>query len=940
MKKHGKSSKLKIDQDIQQKTDILGAIFQIGAVFIGVYALIVIFADGIELEYEKELVITAVVAATVLYTLVFLFPEFLKYTIPVILLITGILIWKKRAYIIDGFYHIENTVIYLINNYFNTRWLRYVTEYDKKLSITAVLVSLVQLLSIIVSIAVYYGIWKQAAYILSILILSLIYALGKNPPELQLMLLAVFLIYIAVSSFVPIQELTKVSAKSNINLRLMIYSQRRRTHSGIYASIIFFMLAITVFLLYPSSRHKALEENRNEAADSIRIKIESIDLQSAWNNLSDTFIDTFFSDKKRIINITRDSGTIYNGGVSGGKLGKAGEISFTNETALKLTLPKDSDVVYLKGYVGTNYTGDAWESLDDESEEIYKELLQKYNNKYYAQNQLSSYYQRLIKYPIMTADIDMYKQAVDSKLNKVKEYKMVIDYVNADDKYVYVPYTVSEIKPNIVSRVSDSYYEPSPSSKLYYYTYYDLSIDEMLGAAGYYRLRDSQIGLGIEKETEDETEEKPDELIKETEAFEDYLSYMDDYNQYVMDTYLDVPEGLDDLKMMAQMLMSPYVASSTLRTSKYDYRLYMISLVEDLLKTYMYTLSPGKVPDGRDYVEYFLMDNRKGYCVHFATAATLLLRSMGVPARYVEGYIVTRKDIVVGIVSGREEVTEYTFITEDGYTVPFENMSQDLITIEIRDTNAHAWVEVYFDDYGWIPIEATKGYSTSGYSINPEIQSNIVDIPEPTKLPTNTPTPTPRDYDNQGLTQDEYEEEMEDDSRPFLPNKNNKNGNGTSGGLDDEQRGLFKLINMYKNLNPIIKRFINIVLLALLIAAVIVIRYTLLKMKIKSRITKGSRKRKIIWLYYEMERLYKWLYIKKMDDQSYMEFAEDVTKYGQAPRNFERVMEIVLRSRFSNDIVTEEEFTEVYECYSYFRNTIYNRSGDKKKKWIRYIVVI
>ena len=57
-----------------------------------------------------------------------------------------------------------------------------------------------------------------------------------------------------------------------------------------------------------------------------------------------------------------------------------------------------------------------------------------------------------------------------------------------------------------------------------------------------------------------------------------------------------------------------------------------------------YTLSPGTTPEGRDFVDYFLFENQKGYCVHFASAAVALLRSQGIPARYAEGYAVTAMD--------------------------------------------------------------------------------------------------------------------------------------------------------------------------------------------------------------------------------------------------------------------------------------------------------
>ncbi len=53
-----------------------------------------------------------------------------------------------------------------------------------------------------------------------------------------------------------------------------------------------------------------------------------------------------------------------------------------------------------------------------------------------------------------------------------------------------------------------------------------------------------------------------------------------------------------------------------------------------------YTLTPGRAPVNQDIVEYFLFENHEGYCVHFASAATLMYRLYGIPARYASGYAV------------------------------------------------------------------------------------------------------------------------------------------------------------------------------------------------------------------------------------------------------------------------------------------------------------
>ena len=84
-----------------------------------------------------------------------------------------------------------------------------------------------------------------------------------------------------------------------------------------------------------------------------------------------------------------------------------------------------------------------------------------------------------------------------------------------------------------------------------------------------------------------------------------------------------------------------------------------------------------------DFTEYFLTDSKIGHSVHFATAATLMFRYYGIPARYVEGYLVTQEDV-----SGKK--------------------SGD--TIEISGKNGHAWTEIYLDGLGWIPLEMTPSY--------------------------------------------------------------------------------------------------------------------------------------------------------------------------------------------------------------------------------------
>lgn len=110
-----------------------------------------------------------------------------------------------------------------------------------------------------------------------------------------------------------------------------------------------------------------------------------------------------------------------------------------------------------------------------------------------------------------------------------------------------------------------------------------------------------------------------------------------------------------------------------------------------------YDLEAQRAPGGADFILYFLKESRRGYCVHFASAATAMLQSLGVPARYVSGYLV------------KAEGGAWTTVTDD---------------------DAHAWTEVYYDGFGWVPVEVTGSTATPAET----------PVPSPTADPTAEPT--------------------------------------------------------------------------------------------------------------------------------------------------------------------------------------------------------
>lgn len=118
-------------------------------------------------------------------------------------------------------------------------------------------------------------------------------------------------------------------------------------------------------------------------------------------------------------------------------------------------------------------------------------------------------------------------------------------------------------------------------------------------------------------------------------------------------------------------------------------------------ENYNYTLRPGFYYGNPDYISHFLLESQKGYCAHFASAAVMLFRQMGIPARYAEGYAFSYAAVVERgeLVEGADYDDYYSGFSELGKTA--------LIQIEIPDAYAHAWVEIYDSERGWIVVDPT-----------------------------------------------------------------------------------------------------------------------------------------------------------------------------------------------------------------------------------------
>ena len=147
-----------------------------------------------------------------------------------------------------------------------------------------------------------------------------------------------------------------------------------------------------------------------------------------------------------------------------------------------------------------------------------------------------------------------------------------------------------------------------------------------------------------------------------------------------------------------------------------------------------------------DFAAYVLQVGKRGYSVHYAACAAIMLRYFGVPSRYVEGYYINAETAAARCVSGRVVLTE---------------------------ADAHAWAEYYLDGIGWIPFETTPGFegSDSAFSGNDRRTDDSSDPSDNTEAP-NEP-------DSSGDREDTYQNDNLPDIRLARPQKNLNRINST-----------------------------------------------------------------------------------------------------------------------------------------------------------------
>lgn len=165
------------------------------------------------------------------------------------------------------------------------------------------------------------------------------------------------------------------------------------------------------------------------------------------------------------------------------------------------------------------------------------------------------------------------------------------------------------------------------------------------------------------------------------------------------------------------------LAQSVTEAGTNDYERALL-LEQHLRMNYSYTNKPDlSVLSGTsdDFVDQFLFELQEGYCDYFSTAMAVMARTLGMPARWVVGYTAGSNDM-------EEMYANNPYMMEQMQTADTSG------TYTVRNADAHSWVEIYFEGYGWVGFEPTPGFSIPQQyeSDSPEsLLSNLQPSPAP-----------------------------------------------------------------------------------------------------------------------------------------------------------------------------------------------------------------
>lgn len=437
------------------------------------------------------------------------------------------------------------------------------------------------------------------------------------------------------------------------------------------------------------------------------------------------------------------------------------DLKSTNNIALEVIMEKP-ETYYLRGFVGADYSRKAWSNLKNET--------------IYDSHGLFLSLEKTGFTPL--TQLSIVDELTDKEASEKTPLEMTINNINAYSKYLYTPY---EIKDSLIDLTDLHYFRENQliSTELKGKRQYSYEVSEDLVT------RYPAIANRLYKS-------KDKKLVKA------YLEQEAYYNQYVYDHYTQLPEEVENI-------LGLHFGPKNETESHLAYEQAIEQVKDYLAETIEYNDTPKKLNRDRDFLSFIIEESREGYAPHYATTGTLLFRYLGIPARYVEGYLVT-PDIIKN-------------------KKPFDK-------IAITGKEAHAWTEIYFDEIGWIPIEVTPEYE----DIMPP--TDMTDYPKGEWSDEEEKLQREKDKEKNEAIEEELDEpeveEVEDGAYPESNiDEENKNNNGNDSEMNEDNNDV--LTEDLEEDQPKLFKIILIIILIILLLLILIYLIYFIKKRLELR---------------------------------------------------------------------------------------------------------
>lgn len=629
---------------------------------------------------------------------------------------------------------------------------------------------------------------------------------------------------------------------------------------------------------------------------SDEINRKRVEVREAVNSFSmDNFADS-------ISNITSAFGFTFKSETH--KLGNVDKLRYKDTTDMTVTVDKKFDgAIYLKEYTGSVYSDNKWTAFSDSA----------YNEPVFSDFENYSIYPQDFPYifnkVISGSRDDEFTIWINSKLRGNRSFAPygtdsigIVTYNHDSDvsskkqsgnefSYKFSAVSPGMAAPALKSPMRSVYYSGNISDREWLDTITSYAENHELMTSSHYFTVDSELSADIQYMSDN-----PDKLLA--------MLIQEDYENFVYDHYLQLPDNSDISEIRAEF--ADILGNGDRNMTAADKLFLMENLRAEVNSRTEYSLNPGRTPNNRDFVNYFLLENKKGYCTHFATTGVLLARMAGIPARYATGYVIVGDD--------------------------FNNDNRNpsgTFTIDIKDNRSHAWVEIYLNGYGWIPYEFTAGYSAQSIDTTPTTSA--------TSTSNNTET----------TTADSTERETRTSSSKRAPSGTTTTaarttqastavtGVGTGSGGSSVEKGF--------HIPESVKYTIYSVLLLGMAVCIILLRRSLILHLRRKRFSQGDSVSRMRYIYGFCEKLLGLNGIYR-DEQSRMDFAEKTDRILSGrffdEGSFIACTDAALRAAFSEDIPSKEEVDKCRDFALGFANKLYESSGSLRKLYLRFINVI